>query len=332
MDNAALTNLLARLTGQARRAIVKAYREAQSNHDDYVGTEHLLVGLLHEPDTGAILLLRLLNTDPERMQKQIRVLLQGREPGGETARLPLTPRAKRVLLLSAEEADRAGQAHVGTEHLLIGLSREDESLAHFLLAEMAVTADQLRAGLARLPPSENRDQLVQAPTPLGGALVRADPNLDELQRLLLDNDSIAAGQPQPALPPPAPASGWTRVSGWSEQYENLRRQLRGTQVLLGLFIGTTVGATLGTWKMVLCMLAGVVAGVLRRSWLGALGGAWAGLGIARAVCPGQLTEALLLILIGILAGMFVGDGPGQLLAGYRGEEPKPSNETREGES
>jgi hypothetical protein len=331
MDNAALTNLLARLTGQARRAIVKAYREAQSNHDDYVGTEHLLVGLLHEPDTGAILLLRLLNTDPERMQKQIRVLLQGREPGGETARLPLTPRAKRVLVLAAEEADRAGQPHVGTEHLLIGLSREDESLAHFLLAEMAVTADQLRAGLARLPPSENRDQLVQAPTPLGAALVRADPNLDEVQRLLLDNEGIAAGHTE-AAPPAERASGWTRVSGWSEQHENLRRQLRGTQVLLGLFIGTVVGATLGTWKMVLCMLAGVVAGVLRRSWLGALGGAWAGLGIARAVCPGQLTEALLLILIGILAGMFVGDGPGQLLSGYRSDVPKQSNETHEVDS
>jgi hypothetical protein len=330
MDNAALTNLLARLTGQARRAIVKAYHEAQSNHDDYVGTEHLLVGLLHEPDTGAILLLRLLNSDPERMQKQIRVLLQGREPGGETARLPLTPRAKRVLVLAAEEADRAGQAHVGTEHLLIGLSREDESLAHFLLAEMAVTADQLRSGLARLPPSENRDQLVQSATPLGAAMVRADPNLDEVQRLLLDNDGIAAGPPEAA--PPAPASGWTRVSGWSEQYENLRRQLRGTQVLLGLFIGTAVGATLGTWKMVLCMFAGVVAGVLRRSWLGALGGAWAGLGIARAVCPGQLTEALLLILVGILAGMFVGDGPGQLLAGYRGDEAKQSKETHDVDS
>lgn len=330
MDNAALTNLLARLTGQARRAIVKAYREAQSNHDDYVGTEHLLVGLLHEPDTGAILLLRLLNTDPERMQKQIRVLLQGREPGGETARLPLTPRAKRVLVLAAEEADRAGQAHVGTEHLLIGLSREDESLAHFLLAEMAVTADQLRSGLARLPPSENRDQLVQSATPLGAVMVRADPNLDEVQRLLLDNDSIAAGHPEAA--PPAPASGWTRVSGWSEQYENLRRQLRGTQVLLGLFIGTAVGATMGTWKMVLCMFAGVVAGVLRRSWLGALGGAWAGLGIARSVCPGQLTEALLLILVGILAGMFVGDGPGQLLAGYRGDETKQSKETHDVDS
>jgi Clp amino terminal domain, pathogenicity island component len=330
MDNAALTNLLARLTGQARRAIVKAYREAQSNHDDYVGTEHLLVGLLHEPDTGAILLLRLLNTDPERMQKQIRVLLQGREPGGETARLPLTPRAKRVLGLAAEEADRAGQAHVGTEHFLIGLSREDESLAHFLLAEMAITADQLRAGLARLPPSENRDQLVQAATPLGAAMVRADPNLDEVQRLLLDNEGIAAGRPETAAP--QSASGWTRVSGWTEQYENLRRQLRGTQVLLGLFIGTAVGATMGTWKMVLCMFAGVVAGVLRRSWLGALGGAWAGLGIARAVCPGQLTEALLLILVGILAGMFVGDGPAHLLAGYRGDQPPRPNESSDAET
>jgi len=330
MDNAALTNIFARLTGQSRRALVKAYREAQANHDDYVGTEHLLIGLLHEPDTGAILLLRLLNTDPERMQRQIRVLLQGREPGGDMQRLPLTPRAKRVLALAAEEADRANQPHVGSEHLLIGLSREDESLAHFLLAEMAVTTDQLRSGLARLPPSENRDQLVQAPARLGAPALQADPNLDEVQRLLL-NDVGAPGS-RPEATASERASGWTRVSGWTAQYENLRRQLRGTQLLLGLFIGTAVGATMGTWKMVLCMIAGVIAGALRRSWLGALGGAWAGMGIARAVCPGQLTEALLLILVGILAGMFVGDGPGQLLAGYRGDQPPRPNEPSDGET
>ena len=70
-----------------------------------------------------------------------------------SARDPSNLRAKRVLALAAEEANRAGQPHVGTEHLLIGLSREDESLAHFLLAEMAVTTDQLRSGLARLPPT-----------------------------------------------------------------------------------------------------------------------------------------------------------------------------------
>ena len=84
--------------------------------------------------------------------------------------------------------------------------------------------------------------------------------------------------------------------------------------------------------MVLCMIAGLIVGALRRSWLGALGGAWAGMGIARAVCPGQLTEALLLILVGILAGMFVGDGPGQLLAGYHGDQPPRPNEPSDGET
>ncbi len=313
----ALTPILPRLTGQARSALAAAFQEARNNQDDYVGTEHVLLGLLAETDTGAGALVRLLNVDPDRLQRQVRLLLQSQTHGAGVGVLPLTPGARRALSRAADEADELHQPQIGPEHLLVGLSREEESLAHFLLEEAGVDTDALRAAVPRLPPHESRDHLVQSAVPIGKR-ARPDPTSEELEKLMFGSGPAAA--PRVAARAESAPHGESlpvaRVALEGDQ-ENLTRILATTQLLLGLFMGTAVGAVWGTWRMVLCMVAGAAIALLRSSWLGAVGGAGAGYGLARVLCPGQMSEALFLILIGILAGIFVGNGPLRLLAGYR---------------
>jgi ClpA/ClpB-like protein len=311
----ALAPILPRLTGQARSALAAALHEARNNQDDYVGTEHVLLGLLDETETGAGALIRLLNVDPERLQRQVRLLLQSQTHGAGVGTLPLTPGARRALSRAADEADELHQAHIGPEHLLLGLSREEESLAHFLLEEAGVDTDALRSAVPRLPPHENRDHLVQSRGP--GKRARPDPTLEELGKLMFGTGEIAVPRAAP-LPHSQATPVSTSVPSVAGDHENLTRILASTQLLLGLFMGTAIGAVWGTWRMVLCMFAGAAIALVRSSWLGALGGAGAGYGLARVLCPGQMSEALFVILIAILAGIFVGNGPLRLLTGYRG--------------
>ena len=305
--NDELRQVFERLTGQARRAVAAAYREARANHDDYVGTEHILLGLLHESATGAGVLLRLSAIDPDRLQRQICLLLQSQSHGADVAQLPLTPGARRAFAWAAEEADAARQRRVGPEHILIGLTYEEESLAHFLLVEAGVAIEALRAALPRLPPHENRDQLVQALPPSGEPAL-ADPTSAQLVALLTGEPTGTSADAEPTLSSPN--------HEWAGARADLRGQTGSVQVLLGLFMGAAVGATFGSWKMLLCMVAGVAVGALRNSWLGALAGAVTGLALAHALCRDQLTEAMLLILVALIAGIFMGDGPANWIAGH----------------
>jgi len=133
-----------KFTERVRRVIYLARDEANRLQHDYIGTEHLLLGIIRLGEGIAAEVLQRLEVDPEQIQQAIENMVK---PSGGTLTLgeiPLTPRAKRVLELSVEEARLLGHSYVGTEHLLLGLIREGEGVAARVLLELGVDRKRVR--------------------------------------------------------------------------------------------------------------------------------------------------------------------------------------------
>ena len=119
--------MLARFTEGARRAVVLAQEEARRLNHNYVGTEHLLLGLLRDEDGVAATALHTLGVSFDAVRMEVeRIIGVGTEPPGP--QLPFTPRAKEVLEMSLREARQLGNDSIGSEHLLLGMLREGEGV------------------------------------------------------------------------------------------------------------------------------------------------------------------------------------------------------------
>ena len=114
-----------RFTDRARRVVVLAQEEARMLNHNYIGTEHILLGLIHEGEGVAAKALESLGISLEAVREQVEEIIgQGQQaPSGH---IPFTPRAKKVLELSLREALQLGHNYIGTEHILLGLIREGE--------------------------------------------------------------------------------------------------------------------------------------------------------------------------------------------------------------
>jgi ATP-dependent Clp protease ATP-binding subunit ClpC len=146
-----------RFTESARQVVVRAQEEARELHHGYIGTEHLLLGLLGEPDRIPAKVLAAHGLDAEFVREQVRVIV-GAGEAPSAGQIPFTPRAKKVLEMSLREALSLGNNHIGTEHLFLGLLREDESVAVQILGEgTGVSTDQLRDQVLALAPGPDRD-------------------------------------------------------------------------------------------------------------------------------------------------------------------------------
>jgi ATP-dependent Clp protease ATP-binding subunit ClpC len=137
-----------RYTEKARRVVFFARYEASQFGSPYIETEHLLLGLLREDKALAH---RFLKSSPsfESIRKRIEEHTTIREKVSTSVDLPLSNENKRVLAYAAEEADRLTQKHIGTEHLLLGLLREEKCFGAELLRERGVTLSRVREELAR---------------------------------------------------------------------------------------------------------------------------------------------------------------------------------------
>jgi len=132
-----------RFTQSARRVIVLAQEEAGRLDHDYIGTEHLLLGLLAEDEGVGARALEELGISLASVRVQVEEIIgRGRTP--VTGHIPFTPRAKKVLELSLLEARELGDQHIGTEHLLLGLVREGEGVAAQVLGRLGVELDGVR--------------------------------------------------------------------------------------------------------------------------------------------------------------------------------------------
>ncbi len=133
-----------RFTERARKVIVYAKEEARRFNHDYIGTEHLLLGLIREGEGVAAAVLQKLGVDLETIRIEVEKLVQ---PGPQTqviGDIPFTPRSKKALELSAEEARALGHNYIGTEHILLGLVKEGEGMAYRVLLNLGLDLAKLR--------------------------------------------------------------------------------------------------------------------------------------------------------------------------------------------
>src|SRR6266700_702333 len=137
-----------RYTEKARRVIFFARYEASQFGSPYIETEHLLLGLLREDKALTNRFLRS-HASVESIRKQIEAHTTIREKVSTSVDLPLSNECKRVLAYAAEEAERLGHKHIGTEHLLLGLLREEKCFASEILQERGLRLSTLREELAR---------------------------------------------------------------------------------------------------------------------------------------------------------------------------------------
>src|SRR5574337_87265 len=138
-----------RFTDRARRVVVLAQEEARMLNHNYIGTEHILLGLIHEGEGGAAKSLESLGISLEGVRAQVEEIIgQGQQaPSGH---IPFTPRAKKVLELSLREALQLGHNYIGTEHILLGLIREGEGVAAQVLVKLGADLTRVRQQVIQL--------------------------------------------------------------------------------------------------------------------------------------------------------------------------------------
>ncbi len=119
-------------------------QEAQRFNHEYIGTEHILLGLVQEGTGIAAKVLKNLDVDPNEIRSEVEKMIPQGPPSITAQQLPFTPRAKRVLELAKEEAGNLGHDYIGTEHLLLGLLRESEGVAAQVLESMGLKLDEVR--------------------------------------------------------------------------------------------------------------------------------------------------------------------------------------------
>ncbi len=148
-----------RFTERARLVVVLAQEEARALKHPYIGTEHLLLGLLREEEGLAARVLASLDITIERVRTQVfRIVGAGEE--ATSGQIPFTPRLKKVLELSLREALSLGHNYIGTEHILLGLAREDEGVAARIVVDCGADSETIRNEMLRrfgLGPDRGRE-------------------------------------------------------------------------------------------------------------------------------------------------------------------------------
>ena len=146
-----------RFTERARQVVVLAQDEARTLKHNYIGTEHILLGLLREEEGLAARVLDSLDITVEEVRAQVaRIVGQGDEV--TTGQIPFTPRAKKVLELALREALSLGHNYIGTEHILLGLVRENEGVAARILLDFDADAEKIRNEIIRMLSGPGRRQ------------------------------------------------------------------------------------------------------------------------------------------------------------------------------
>jgi ATP-dependent Clp protease ATP-binding subunit ClpC len=138
-----------RFTDRARRVVVLAQEEARMLNHNYIGTEHILLGLVRERDGVAAKALAALTISLEAVRQQVEEII-GQGQAARTGHIPFTPRAKKVLELSLREALQLGHNYIGTEHILLGLIREGEGVAAQVLQKLGADLDRVRQTVIQL--------------------------------------------------------------------------------------------------------------------------------------------------------------------------------------
>jgi len=139
-----------RFTDRARRVVVLAQEEARMLNHNYIGSEHIFLGLIREDGGVAARALESLGVTEETARQQVQQVVGSGEPGPQPGHLPFTPRGKKILQLSLREAIALGHAYIGTEHILLGLLREGDGAAIRVLDGLGVDPIKVRQRVIQL--------------------------------------------------------------------------------------------------------------------------------------------------------------------------------------
>ncbi len=181
-----------RFTDRARAVVVGAQDEARALRHDYIGTEHILLGLISEGEGVAAKALESLDISLETVRQQVQEMI-GRGDRAPSGHIPFTPRAKKVLELSLREALQLGHNYIGTEHILLGLIREGQGVAAQVLvrlgadlASVRLQVTQLLHGYQRLAAEPAVEQSAEpaAEHPPRRSLAALESEIDRLRALL----------------------------------------------------------------------------------------------------------------------------------------------------
>ncbi|MBI2760944.1 MAG: UvrB/UvrC motif-containing protein [Chloroflexi bacterium] len=182
-----------RYTERARRVLTLAQEESYRLGHDRIGAEHLLLGLVREHDGVAARVLVNLGVEPKKLSEAVE-FLTGRGNGTPLGEIPLTPEAKKAIELAFDEARRQNHHYIGTEHLLLGILRENAGIAAGVLGALGVNIDVLRVEVVRVltqPMSQQPDPLDQ---PASGDSQEILDALRELARTIQAKDKAIAVQ------------------------------------------------------------------------------------------------------------------------------------------
>jgi ATP-dependent Clp protease ATP-binding subunit ClpC len=164
-----------KFTERARRVLTLAQEEALRFNHNYIGTEHLLLGLVREGEGVAAKVLANLGVELNKVRSAVEFII-GRGDRAVMGEIGLTPRAKKVIELAVDEARRLGHHYIGTEHLLLGLVREGEGIAAGVLESLGVSLDKVRAEVTRILSQSQPQGAAQG----GRASATRTPTVDQL--------------------------------------------------------------------------------------------------------------------------------------------------------
>jgi ATP-dependent Clp protease ATP-binding subunit ClpC len=207
-----------RFTDRARRVVVLAQEEARMLSHNYIGTEHILLGLAHEGEGVAAKALEGLGIHLEAVRQQVEQII-GKGQQAPSGHIPFTPRAKKVLELSLRESLQLGHDYIGTEHILLGLIREGDGVAAQVLVRLGADLNRVRAEVIKLVHGgRGEEERVVGPRPspairdvffreVQSALRSIEQRLTAIERHLGMTHGQAAAADDPAAPASAaPAS------------------------------------------------------------------------------------------------------------------------------
>ncbi len=279
-----------RFTDRARKVMFLANRVARRFDHEYVSTEHVLLALVEEHAGVAVGVLMQFDVYPARVRQEILKLVRCNNPSNDLGKLPMTPLAKKALAYAVEEARELRHDYVGSEHLLLGLMREENGVAAQVLAGLGLKLPDARKAVVRFlgyslepepPPRPAPAFADAAPEPPPPAAV-PDPDRERMAAELLQARK--------------------RLDEQQGQFASLNRQLWNVRMLLGTLVGALSGGVIaGHLGAVLGLAAGTLVAAVGRPVVGALA----------AVVPGAVIGHAYLAdeggaVVGAVLGVFLG--------------------------
>jgi ATP-dependent Clp protease ATP-binding subunit ClpC len=221
-----------RFTDRARRVVVIAQEEARRLDHNYIGTEHLLLGLIREGQGVASRALTAMDISLDEARREVEGVI-GRGDQAQSGHIPFTPRAKKVLELSLREAQHLGHNYIGTEHILLGLVREGEGVAAQVLVKLGADLNRVRQQVVGLLQGHRGEGAGSEPGPVPAGIHAFEPA-----------EHAEAGQPPAGAGAVRAQLGevLARLDEVMARLDGIAGRLSGVERLLGGELGTTATA------------------------------------------------------------------------------------------